>query len=478
MKKKLIWVAAALLAVTVVVLVVARFRSQPLPSTYRGVTLPTPQPSGDIPLPPPVWLIVGDQAIPASLAAGGTVRGHFDPAFAIPDIATATLPAEASAVIVVASESFTEFKATVRAWREDGSIVPLLDDTARELNAEIQQQGNLTVFTLEPTGEAGDQLLNVYITFSTENAWGFYLWRLNPAPVLTPTATIVISEALRQDAEALATQLGISVDEAIRRLNAQDSIGALNAKLEQQEAETFAGLWIQHEPEYRVIVAFTRNGRETIKPYIENTSLAGLVEVRTAKVSLTELRTTQQTVSQIVQELGFLFSSGINVQKNQVELYVTDQALFEASLHKASLQLPEPVEIIVTYEPLGNNIPFAVTPVPDLFLPQLRARSSTFMTALLQGKLVAKEGCLRVSSSNEDSGILIIWQSDYFLNQNKDSIEVLNREGQVVARVNEEISIGGGEVPLTAELELQLREPIPSQCKGPYWLMGEIVTEK
>lgn len=292
------------------------------------------------------------------------------------------------------------------------------------------------------------------------------------------TPTIVISDALRQDAEAMAAHLGISVDEAIRRLSLQDSIGELGAKLEQQEAETLAGLWIQNEPEYRIIVAFTRDGQETIKPYIENTSLAGLVEVRTAKVSLAELHTTQQAVSQIAQELGFPFSSGINVEKNQVELYVTDRALFEVALHKANRQLPEHVEIIVTYEPLGNNIPFAITPVPDLFLPQLRTRSSTFMQALLQGKLTAKEGCLRVSSSNEEAGILIIWQPDYFLNKNGDNIEILNRDGQVVARVGEEISIGGGEVPLAGELERQLRESIPSQCKGPYWLMGDIVTKK
>ena len=172
------------------------------PATYNGLPLPTPRPVAGIAGPPPVWLIVGDQAIPPSLAAGGTERGHFDPAQAIPNIATATLPAEASAVIVVASESFTEFKATVRAWREDGSIVPLVDDTARELNAEVQQQGNLTVFTLEPTGDAGDQLLNVYITFPAENAWGFYLWRLNPAPAATPTATSSQSD-LAQAREAL-----------------------------------------------------------------------------------------------------------------------------------------------------------------------------------------------------------------------------------------------------------------------------------
>jgi len=293
----------------------------------------------------------------------------------------------------------------------------------------------------------------------------------------TPTAMVIIRGALRIDAEAMAAALGISVDEAIRRLSLQEPIGHLGAQLEQQEADTFAGLWIQDEPEYRVIVAFTHNGQKTIKPYIENTSLEKLVEVRMAEVSLAELKTTQQKVRQIIQELGLAFSSDINIQENQVELDVTDQALWEASVQQAGLHLPENVRVIVTYKPLGDNLPFALTPIPGLFLPQLRARSASFMAALMQGKLVAEAGCLRVVESDGSDGHLIIWQPDYFLTDNGGKIEILGRDGQIVARVGEKISLGGGDVPLTT-FSSQLREPIPSQCKGPYWLMGGIVAEK
>lgn len=37
--------------------------------------------------------------------------------------------------------------------------------------------------------------------------------------------------------------------------------------------------------------------------------------------------------------------------------------------------------------------------------------------------------------------------------------------------------MGGGEVPLTEDLQRQLREPLPEQCEGPYWLMGEVVSK-
>jgi len=158
-----------------------------IPNTYHGVTLPRGVGTVTQDAPPLVWLIVGDKAVIGTLAAGGTSRGHGDPAYALPDLPAASLPADARAVIVVGSESFKSFKATVRPWSEDGRIVPLYDNAARELKAEVQREGSLTVFTLEPTGDASDQLLNVNITFSVDDAWGFYLWRLNPAPIAIPT---------------------------------------------------------------------------------------------------------------------------------------------------------------------------------------------------------------------------------------------------------------------------------------------------
>ena len=297
-------------------------------------------------------------------------------------------------------------------------------------------------------------------------------------PIAQPTAaSLEASDALRRDAEMMAEDLGISVDEAIRRLRLQDPIGTLGAELERLEADTFAGLWIQHEPEYRVVVAFTRNGEETIRPYVEDTPLADLIEVRTAQATYEELKAAQQEVHRLLDESGLSLASGINIEENRVELYVTDRSLFDTTLREANIRLPDHVEVITIYEPLGDDIPFAVTPVPTIHFPQLRTRSAAFMEALLVGKLIVKDGCLRVSASEGDRGHLIIWQPDYFLNSNEGVIEILDRNGEVVARVGEEIRMGGGEVALTENLKRQLREPLPEQCEGPYWLMGQLASK-
>ena len=292
-----------------------------------------------------------------------------------------------------------------------------------------------------------------------------------PAPTTNVAMTVTPNEALQQDAEAMATHTGISVAEAIRRLSLQDAIGELGAQLERQETKTFAGLWIKHEPDYRVIVAFTRNGQETIDPHIQNTPLEELVEVRTVGVSLKELEIIQQQVIQMTRELGFPFESSINVQTNQVELYVTDKVLWEEALQRTNRKLPEHVETMVAYEPPGDTPPSALTPVPNLFMPQLRVRTGG-MDALLQGRLVAEEGCLRVRTSENES-YLVIWQPDYFLNDNHGQIEILDRDGEIVARLGEEIRMGGGGAS-GPEFNAYLGKAILSRCTGPYWLMGEL----
>ena len=195
-------------------------------------------------------------------------------------------------------------------------------------------------------------------------------------------------------------------------------------------------------------------------------------EVRSARTSLAELEAIEQEANQLVHKLGFPFSTAVDVEGNWVVLWVTDRAQFEAALQNAGRQLPEHVEVVVVDQP-PVQAPAGITPVPDVAFPQLRARSTIhFDLGPLQGKLLIKGGCLRVSESDEETGRLIIWQPDYFLNNNQGTVEVLDREGKVVARVGEQISLTAAGV---TDWERQLREPLPEQCPGPYWVMDGIV---
>jgi len=253
------------------------------------------------------------------------------------------------------------------------------------------------------------------------------------------------------------------------RFKLMDDIGPLGAELERKEMGTFAGLWIEHEPEFRVVIAFTENGEETIKKYVEEDSpLADEIELRTFEATHEELKAAQREAGQLLDELGLFVSSAINIKENQAEVYVTDNRLFYKTLQEADAQLPDHVVAIIVYEPL-YEIPFDINPDPSVCFPQLKMRSGAFMEALLTGELVLEDCYLRID------GTLIIWQPDYFVNNNDGTIEILDRNGEVVARVGEEVCMGGGEITSIEHINKLLKEPLPQDCEGPYWLMGEIV---
>ena len=99
-----------------------------------------------------------------------------------------------------------------------------------------------------------------------------------------------VSRALAQDAQLYAAQFGVELSEAIRRLTLQETIGELGATLESNEKGTLGGIWIQNEPEYRIVAAFTKDGEKTMAKYVKDGPLLDLIEVRTVDATLRELK--------------------------------------------------------------------------------------------------------------------------------------------------------------------------------------------
>ncbi|WAS98006.1 hypothetical protein [Nannocystis punicea] len=107
-------------------------------------------------------------------------------------------------------------------------------------------------------------------------------------------------------------------------------------------------------------------------------------------------------------------------------------------------------------------------------LPELRQASDAFMEALLSGTLIEQSGCLRVSPDGKQPGHLLIWQPGYTARRTGEQLEVVDGTGKVVARVGEPLRTGGGQVPMSDELQKQLKAPLDAACVGPYWLMGQL----
>lgn len=298
------------------------------------------------------------------------------------------------------------------------------------------------------------------------------------APQAAPP-TPASDQALRQGAQQYAAEMGITLEEALARLSVQseESITTLQNQLQTHEAETFAGLWLQHQPEFRVVVAFTQNGAATLQKYVpEGSELAHLLEVRSAQYSLAQLEADQQAVLQVLEQIPQSAAVSILVMDNYVALDVADLGVFEAALTAANLSLPQSVVVHAVYEPTGENPPFAITPVPDVFMPQLKQRDVAFMTALLIGNLVVEDGCLRIRDVYTGESRLIIWQADYYLTVNDGVLAILDETGAVVAQVGGRVYLGGGEQRAVNESEM--RQPLPESCGGPYWRMGGFLPEE
>ncbi|MCZ7380890.1 MAG: PLD nuclease N-terminal domain-containing protein [Candidatus Methanoperedens sp.] len=168
-------------------------------------------------------------------------------------------------------------------------------------------------------------------------------------------------QPLLYDAQVYASVTGVSIEEALRRFQLQDIAGKLDAELSKNETGTFAGLWIEHTPEFRVIVAFTRDGEEIIKPYLkQHAELANIVDVRTANVSLANLQTDQANASSSVSASGIPVQSEIDVSENNVKLYVAkaDKSRFDDALQRREIRLPDTVRVVtVEAEQMGTDEP-------------------------------------------------------------------------------------------------------------------------
>ncbi len=112
----------------------------------------------------------------------------------------------------------------------------------------------------------------------------------------------------------------------------------------------------------------------------------------------------------------------------------------------------------------------------QVFFPQQRSAPIGYPDAMGGGKLVVDgEGCLRTKVSAEDPGSVPLWPSSFELDTEGDKIQVLDGKGRVVARVGDEVDMGGGDV--TREmleennvLDERTKQELFERCPGRYFL--------
>jgi hypothetical protein len=156
-----------------------------------------------------------------------------------------------------------------------------------------------------------------------------------------------VTDGWLRDAQSYSEVHDTSVEEALRRLQLQGTIGALDEILAEQEKETFAGRWIEHEPEFRVVVRFTdpKAAAELLSAEALG-ELVSLVEVRGAVYSLAELERRLDRASKQLEALGARADYSVDVRQNRVEVRTPEPEALAALLRSESAALPEAVSVV------------------------------------------------------------------------------------------------------------------------------------
>lgn len=97
------------------------------------------------------------------------------------------------------------------------------------------------------------------------------------------------------------------------------------------------------------------------------------------------------------------------------------------------------------------------------------------MTARTEGILIVDNGYLRLKSILSENSSLLIWPYGFSLDMEGDDIKILDKEGEEVARVGDVVNMGGGDVPKEYAEDFMGRK-LPDGAKGPFWVVGEVVS--
>ena len=249
-----------------------------------------------------------------------------------------------------------------------------------------------------------------------------------------------------------------------------NSIGTLAQKVEANEAETFAGLWIQHEPDYRVVVAFTRDAARTLRKYTSDPLFKPLDRPGPTQA---ELRAAQDRLFRDLERFGARPSmASAEIMTGRVVFEVLgEMSAFRAAVARGEVELPAWADI---REPAPLRHAAPPLPPPDQnpvrAFPRYKYRSGGMEHAILiTGRIVLEDGCLRLAGERKQP--VIAWNNEAALDlvSEPGRVRILDRRTGVSIATGETITLGGNSGPLADEGLVVDADPA---CPGPYHLVA------
>ena len=145
-----------------------------------------------------------------------------------------------------------------------------------------------------------------------------------------------IEKEIEWQSKLYATDVGVDISEAKQRLKRQDRLGKVIELLEDINRERFAGAWIEHQPEYRVVVRLV--GKEPVDLWMKSMVIDGAVPV----VFKTQARFTQKelleaidlVLPELMEALPALSGTDVDVKTGEIVLTVGNDGVTDYSLNR------------------------------------------------------------------------------------------------------------------------------------------------
>lgn len=242
-----------------------------------------------------------------------------------------------------------------------------------------------------------------------------------------------------------ASAYGVTEEEARRRARLQrevvPEISRIRPLIEREQAGNYADIWIEHRPEWRVVVAFARDPEATLLRYTRNP----LFVARQVEHSLAELNQAADDAFAQLRRLGIPAAGGVEVMENRVSIGVdVEQDELDALIRDGRLRV-SPLVRLTGPPALGAE---AVSPEAQRFMrvfPRARFRTGMETQELNVGTIVLRDGCLRLDRPGDDDPFAFFGAESGLKLDEAGMLTIYRRDGQALeGHVGEQLVLGGG----------------------------------
>ena len=246
----------------------------------------------------------------------------------------------------------------------------------------------------------------------------------------------------------------VSPDEAIRRdkiigLGNDPKFIALNQTLEENEPETYVGMWLSHKPHFGMTFAFTEKAEATLAKYSRDPFFFAVNQpIAAPKENAQDLQ--NQLLDELI-KIGVIFTSAqSDYETGYYDVYLAEDKInyIEQKASEGVITIPKWVRLHPPFD-FAHAAPPPVDNAAEIVkaFPQQKLRHDLFGSTLvgvpdINGELILEYGCLKIKTEKQTRTAM--WQKSHALDlSNVSEIRVISRLSGSHVKVGDNVVIGG-----------------------------------